>query len=276
MQFRSAFLSVTMGVLIIAACKPTSPRHNNPTPSDTDKAPATALPDYFPLAVGNSWEYRIEVPASSVGLYEIKQYADGRESRESPTARGALKLAFSVTAPTSQGYMVRLDADDTRVFYKGFDTFVAELSSLRRYIYFTRPGSTGQQAASGPAETRTTLVYFHSKDPYNPSSFEIPIGFRHVDTNLTFVQGNLKASAGIHEYFDITVQAGRFERCIRQYFTVGPSDPLNAPDKKSPLVRGWQTVKYSAPGVGLVKAEQLDEQGNLLSSSELVSYKVAQ
>ena len=84
-------LMITATALMLVACQAPSSQQTPPVRADTTQTLPTR-PDYFPLQVGNSWEYRITVPSGSQ-FFELKIYQDGRESREAPTATGALKLA---------------------------------------------------------------------------------------------------------------------------------------------------------------------------------------
>lgn len=193
------------------------------------------LENYFPIEDGASWSYKVEFPQNC----EIKynpwfEYPDGLISTSFTHGDGSWN-AGTIYFEISVNEIYETTSDS-----KTWDILLSEVG-LKFYFY---------QSNSASTDCRLRLT-IENEDADLDLIAVLPIG----DPKWIIARSLARlSSADLSEKYNVTVQAGEFEKCVKSVVTFG----------------GYPIETYLAPNVGIIKAVGKDNDETVLYTLELV------
>jgi hypothetical protein len=237
--------------------------------------PSGEREDFFPLKVGNSWEYRVRIPNQGDFLVVQQHIGDNAPVAFAhvETKDGEFVVAFEIINVTGDLFGLWVRKDELGLF-----------EGTKDQIYLEN-GRVGDPMASAESASRVVGLRMMQENPYIRSKgFSVILGVRYMDIIQLYgvPKGGREGWLSIapeKERVAVSVLAGKFASCRELAMETWPErgglgPVIRKEEAEDPRRKGWKTTSYFAPRVGLVKSEQRDKKGKLLSVMELVSYKV--
>ena len=235
-----------------------------------DKKPAARKKgDYFPLEVGNEWKYETIVPEGKQH-FSIKDYLKGRSGIAIQAMESGKYIThFGIVKRTGDGYKLKVEKDDMDIFADG-----------ERVYLKSKPHQSDQ---------RLTLIV---ERPQNGKAFSRRFGTRHL--NIKYYECRQTNPIGDHsrpqpliycwlpefgKEYDITVPAGTFKckKVVERYIPKNMMPNTLAMRQRGEgktFYEGWNIETFYADGVGLIISRQFENDGTILDTTRLISYKI--
>ncbi len=231
--------------------------------------------DFFPLKVGNYWEYQVRI--LNQGDFLVVRQHIGKRAPVAfvrvGTRDGTFVVAFEISNVNRDLFGLRVRKDELGLF-----------AGVKDQLHLVN-ARVGDPMVAAESASRVVELQVMKENPYiHSKGFRVILGVRYMDVILLYgvPKGGREGWLYIapeKERVAVTVPAGTFASCRKLVMETWPErgglgPVIRKEEEKIPLRKGWKTTSYFAPGVGLVKSEQRDKSGKLLSVMELVSYRV--
>ena len=233
---------------------------------------------YFPIKTGNEWKYKIVVPEGVTIVREYRKFqfpkAKKALSQFGPVLfkSGEYILHLKVGKKVSQqgalhkykeGWEVAVLQDDGKLYEGVEKIFWIRSPSRDRWVEEIRVYGLEYTMKEFDA-TFALLMNSWIHEPAEAWKILYYYQPEWADTDRMVIINRINFYKYLRRNQSVTVPAGSFNGVtVIEEETKGEEDQ----DK-------WKTLLFYAPNVGLVKAERKDLQGNILTTMELIDYKV--